>query len=321
LTLTAYVLLAGCGLPLQQPPKVPRIGYIGVGAVAPNTALLEAFRQGMRDLGYVEGQNVVIDYRLIEGSLDRAPVVAAELAGLTPDLIVATGLESAIAAKNATATIPIVGFLGPDPVATGLVESLARPGGNVTGVSAGPTIGFAAKTVQILAEAAPGRARVAVLWNARNIPKVAEIKEMQETAPAYGLRLQSVEVRRDEDFDGAFPTIAGSGTEALMVLQDPLMAAHSAQIIAFAMEHRLPAIYETRLVPDAGGLMSYGTPSLERYHRIASYVDRVLKGARPAVLPVELPTTYEFVINLKAAETIGLTIPTPLLQRATDIIR
>jgi putative ABC transport system substrate-binding protein len=323
LALAALGLTAGCDrrLPWQPPARVPRLGYLGVGAIGPNVLLVEAFRQGLRDLGYVEGQSIAIEYRFMDGRMEQAPALAAELVALEVDLIVTAGGEATAAARDATATIPIVGaMLGSVPVQSGLVAGLARPGGNVTGVS-GLAAGYAGKLLQLLAEAFSSAESVAILWNARNAQKAAQLGEAQEAAPGLGLQLRSVEVRGDGDFEGAFGAIAAARVDALLVLQEPLMAANSARIVAFALEQRLPAIYEVRLFTDAGGLMSYGVKHLERYHRAATYVDRILKGAKPADLPVEQPTELDFVINLRTARAIGVTIPPSVLARATEVIQ
>ena len=324
LALAACGILSGCALPpapWQTKPKVPRIGYLGIGVAMPNSLLLDAFRQGLRDLGYVEGENVEIEYRFLDGKLEQAPAFAAELVELKVDIIVTAGIEATIAASKATTSIPIVGaILGADPVADGLVASLARPGGNLTGLVATPG-SASGKQLQILKEVVPTATRVAVLWNANNPVKVREITNGHDVAATLGLTLLSAEVRREADFVGAFQAIVASQPDALWVLQEPVMAAQSARIAAFAIERRLPAMYETRLYVDVGGLMSYGVQSVERYYRAATYVDKILKGAKPADLPVEQPTAFDLVINLKTARAVGLTIPPSVLQQATEILQ
>jgi putative ABC transport system substrate-binding protein len=322
LALTALCLTTGCDRPppWRRPARVPRVGYLGVGTSGPNALLLAAFQQGLRDLGYVEGQNLLIEYRFVDGRLALAPALAAELVALDVDLIVTTGIESSVAARDATAAIPIVGFLGQDPVGTGLVASLARPGGNVTGVT--PLGGgWPGKLIQLLKDAFPDVETAAVLWNASNPVKAADAREIAEVAPSVGVRWRSVEVRADGDFEEAFGAIAASRADALVVLQDTLMAGNAARVVAFALGQRLRAIYQTRLYTDAGGLMSYGVDSVERYRRMAAYVDKVLKGARPADLPVEQPTAVDFVVNLAAARAIGVTIPPSVLARATEVLQ
>ena len=287
----------------------------------PNTLLFDAFRQGLRDLGYVEGENIQIEYRFLDGRLEQAPTFAAELVTLNVDIIVTAGIEATVAAKRATNTIPIVGaILAADPVASGLVASLARPGGNVTGLVASPP-GITAKQLQFLKEVMPSLDRVAVLWNANNPAKITQLKDVQDVAPTLRLQVLSFEVRRSADFDAAYHAMIAARPDALLVLQEPLAASHSAEIAAFAVEQRLPAMYETRLFTDNGGLMSYGVQSVERYYRAATYVDKILKGASPADLPIELPTLFDFVVNLKTAQAIGLTIPPSVLQQATEILQ
>jgi len=324
LALTGLGFLSGCELPLspwRQPPRNPRLGYLGIGTAMPNALLLDAFRQGLRDLNYVEGENLYIEYRFIDGRLEAAPSFAAELVELKVDIIVTAGIEATLAARDATTTIPVVAaILGNDPVADGLVASLARPGGNLTGLVATPG-GIFTKQLQLLKEVIPTLDRVAVLSNANNPVKIRQVKDLQNAAPTFGLQVVPVEVRRDADFDAAYQVIVASRPGALLVTQEPLMAAHAAEIAAFAIEQRLPAMYETRLYTDAGGLMNYGVQSVERYYRAAVYVDKVLKGAKPAELPVEQPTVFDFVINLKAARAIGLTIPPSVVQQATEIVQ
>jgi len=275
----------------------------------------------LHTLGYVEGESILIEYRFTDSTPERAPAFAAELVGLNPDLIVANGGVPVAAAKAATTTIPIVGVpLGGDPVGTGLVATLARPGGNVTGLStvAGGTI---AKRLQLLREAVPSISRAAVLWNAINPVKAAEYKEAQAVAESLGLELLSTEVRGPNDFEGAFQAITSSRVDALVVLSETLTLAHSAWIAAFTVERRLSSIYETREFADAGGLMSYGLSLADLFRRAATYVDRILKGARPADLPVEQPTKFDFAVNLKTAQALGLTIPQGVLAQATEVIQ
>jgi len=315
-------LLSGCS-PLWRPrTKVWRIGYLGAGTSGPYPALLDGFRQGLRDLGYVEGQTIEIEYRFTDEGAHLLPGFADELVQLNVDLIAATGGEAVSAAKNATAHIPIVGtVMGPDPVGTGFVASLARPGGNVTGLSTGSGGGLTAKKLQLLKELKPSISRVVVLGNPNNPFKLTEFKDAEEAAPSFGLQILPVEVRRDDELDGAFRVIAASRPDALMILQDPLTAVHSARITAFALEQRLPAVYEVRLWSEAGGLMNYGINSVEMFRRAATYVDKIFKGARPADLPVEQPSRFELVINLRPAEAIGLKVPDSVLAQASEIIR
>jgi putative ABC transport system substrate-binding protein len=281
---------------------------------------MEGFRQGLREHGYVEGSNIHIEYRYTDESLSLAPGFAAELASRPVDIIVTTGQEAAIAAKNATSTIPIVGtFLSVDPVRFGLAASLARPGGNVTGLTA--LAGFLTpKRLQILKELRPETAQVAILWNANAELKQADVAEGLAAAPLLGIALHSVGVRGELDLEGAFRAIAELKPDAVLVLQDPFTAGHSARIVDFVNQQRLPAVYEVRLWTDAGGLMHYGINSVEQFRRTASYVDRVLKGAYPGDLPIEQPDKVELVINLAVAREIGLTVPPTVLAQATQIL-
>jgi putative ABC transport system substrate-binding protein len=318
-------LAAACSLPpppWQQTPTTPRIGYLGPGTTGPYPMFLDAFRQGLRDLGYVEGQNIAVEYRFTDTGLERAPEFAADLVGRNVDLIVTTGAEATIIARDATTTIRIVGaVLGGDPIGDGLVASLARPGGNVPGMSA-VTSGhnLFAKRLQLLREVIPTMTRVAVLLTPV-LNKVPAFQEVQSVAPWFGVQVVTAEIWRASDLDAAFQTVVESAADALMPFQDPLTASHSARIVGFATERRLPAIYEVRLWTDAGGLMHYGIDSVTLFYRAATYVDRILNGAKPADLPVEQPTQFEFVINLKAARAIGLTIPPSVLSQATATIQ
>jgi putative ABC transport system substrate-binding protein len=322
LALAACGFTSGCGLPLgpwQQAARIPRIGYLGGGSSGPYPALLNEFRWALHELGYVEGQTIAIDYRFIDESPERAPAFAAELVGLNLDLIVANGAAQAAVLKARTATVPIVGVpLGGDPVGVGLVESLARPGGNVTGLStvAGGTV---TKRLQLLREATPSTSRVAVLWNPGNATKAAELKEAQAAAESLGLQLLSTEIRRPEDFEAAFQAVAEARADALALLAEPLANAHSARIAAFAIQQRLPSIHELRDFTDAGGLMSYGPNLTDLFRRAAVYVSKILKGTKPADLPVEQPTTFDLVINLRSARALGLTIPQSVLMQATEV--
>ena len=324
LAMTGLGLLAGCSglnLPWQQQARVTRIGYLGGGTSGPYPVFLDAFRQAMRELGYVEGENITIEYRFVDGALGRAPAMAAELVALKLDVIVANGSAQVEAARVASNVVPIVGVpLGGDPVRVGLVASLARPGGNVTGLSTVAS-GTVAKRLQFLREVAPGLDRVAVLWNAGNSTKAAEYAEAEGAAATLGLRLLSAEVRGPGDFDGAFQAVTASGAGALMVLADPLVNGHGAQIAAVALRQRLPSMFEPRDGTDAGGLMNYGPSVIDLYRRAAIYVDKIVKGIAPAEIPVEQPTTFDVVINLRTADALGLTLPPSVLQEASELIR
>jgi putative ABC transport system substrate-binding protein len=300
----------------QQAGKVYRIGYLGPGSGSTLPAALDAFRQQLRQLGYVEGQNLTIEYRWAADNDEQLPRFAADLVRLKVDVIVVEGHTPAIqAAKNATSTIPIVMGVSGDPVKMG--QSLARPGGNVTGLS---ILALAPKRLELLKEAVPKLKHVAVLWNAANPVKVLDWRETQAAARALGLKLQSLEVRGPTDFQGAFDYASTDRADALVVLADGLINSHQRKILDFAATRRLPAMYPNREFVDEGGLMSYAPSFTDLFRRAAVYVDRILKGTKPADLPVERPEKFEFVINLKTAKALGLTIPPSLLLRADEVI-
>ena len=283
--------------------------------------LTEAFRQGLRDLGYIEGGNVVIESRDAEGKLERLPALAAELVALKVDVIVAPSTPAALAAKQATRTLPIVFAAVADPVARGLVTSLARPGGNVTGSSnlAPELVG---KRLEQLKQAVPGVNRVAVLWQPGIAGRTEKdmVNAAEVAAQALGVRLQFVEARGPADFDRAFSEMTGARAGALTLLGSGMFFIERRRLVDLAATNRLPAVYGLREYVDAGGLMSYGPNSADLYRRAATYVDRLLKGAKPGDLPIEQPTRFELVINLKTAKALGLTIPTSLLARADQVI-
>jgi ABC-type uncharacterized transport system substrate-binding protein len=306
----------------QQPKKVPRIGYLSAADPARESARSEAIRRSLRELGYIEGQNIAIEYRYSEEKVDRATELAAELVRLKVDVIVVAGGESVIrSSMNATKTIPIVlTGGGRDPVEAGFVESLARPGGNVTGLT---TLNreLGGKRLELLKEAVPKVARVAVLYDEANRPSVIEVKEVLPVAArALGLTVRSWEVRAAEDFDRVFAALNKDRADGLFVTGGTLMLANQKRIAGFALKSRLPSIGYREYV-DTGGLMSYGADQADSYRRVAYYVDRILKGAKPGDLPVEQPTKFELVINLKTAKQIGLTIPQSLLYRADKVIK
>jgi putative ABC transport system substrate-binding protein len=307
----------------QQAKAVPRIGYLGLGSAGGNPESLDGLRQGLRDLGYVEGQNIAIEYRWAEGNLGRLPALAAELVRLKVDLIVAPATRAIQAAKEATHTIPIVMTNSRDPVGTGVVAGLARPGGNITGMSM-MTPDVSAKRLQLLKEVVPRASRVAILWNPDYLDKALQESQWEENrsaARALGLSLQSRAVRALDDLDGAFASMTRERADALAVLTDPLTLTYRKQIAAGAARHRLPAMYEVRQYVDAGGLMAYGASLFELNRRAAAFVDKILKGAKPAGLPVEQPTQFELVVNLKAAKALGITIPVSILVRADQVIQ
>jgi len=303
----------------QRPVKVPRIGVLYGGSPSGAEILQSMLLQGLHDLGYVEGQNITFAYRYAEGKPERLPDLAAELVQLQVDVIVAGPPEAAQAAKQVTSTIPIVMATGgPDPVGIGLVASLARPGGNVTGVSMGFDETLSGKSVALLKEALPQVSHVAVLTSSM---MSASMQEVERTAQGVGLRLQRVAARQADEFDGAFAAMTREGAEALIVVRSATFGLASRQLAELAATHRLPAIHSDRRFVEAGGLMSYGPNPDVVFRRAAYYVDRILKGTKPADLPVEQPMKFEFVINLKTAKTLGLTIPPTLLFQADEVIQ
>jgi putative ABC transport system substrate-binding protein len=289
---------------------------------ATETARSEAIRLALRELGYIEGQNIATEYRYAEGNLDRAPDLAAELVRLKVDIIVAGGDPGIRAAKNATKTIPIVmAGQGSDPVEAGFVENLARPGANVTGLT-NLTRELGGKRLELLKESVPKFARVAVLYASGSSSSVLELKEvLPAAARALGLMVRSWEVRDADGFDRVFATLNKDRPDGLYVLASNLMYVNEKRTVGFALKNRLPSMYNRREAVDAGGLMSYGADLVDSYRRVAYYVDKILKGAKPADLPVEQPTKFELVINLKTAKQIGLTIPPNVLARADKVIR
>jgi ABC-type uncharacterized transport system substrate-binding protein len=304
----------------QQTRKVHRVGYLSGGSATASLRYVEGFRQGLRDLGWVEGQNIVIDYRFAEGRFDRLPDLAAELVRLRVEVIVAGPTPPAMAAKNAAGTIPIVMWGVGDPVGQGLIASLARPGENVTGLSFSVGWETFGKGLALLKETFPNVRRVAVLSNPANASHALAIENAKVTARSLGVQLQLLEARGPEEFDGAFAAMAKERVAALLVLTDPVFFLHRARLADLAAKNRLPSMHSIREYVEAGGLMSYGPslPDLER--RAATFVDKILKGAKPADLPVEQPTKFELVVNLKTAKAIGLTIPQTLLFRADEVI-
>jgi putative tryptophan/tyrosine transport system substrate-binding protein len=304
----------------QQAGKVPRIGVLNAGASSSIPARLGAFRQGLRDLGYIEGQNIVIELPYAEGKLDRLPEVAAELVRLKVEVIVTTGTTGALAAKKATSTIPIVMTTGADPVAMGLIASLARPGGNITGLTSVST-DLAGKRLELLKETVPKLTRVGILWNPADPGSAAVLKETETVARALGVQVQSLEVRSPNDFESAFKAAIGGRAHALFIVQTALINNRRARIVELATKNRLPTMFGEGAHVESGGLMSYAPNSADLFRRAATYVDKILKGTKPADLPVEQPTKFDFIINLKAAKQIGLTIPPNVLVRADKVIR
>jgi putative tryptophan/tyrosine transport system substrate-binding protein len=300
----------------QQPKKVPRIGLLRAGS--PPDSYVEAFRQGLRELGYIEGQNIAVEYRWAEGKPERIPDLTAELVRLKVDVIVTTGVPGGLAAKQATSTIPIVVPAINDPIGSGLVASLARPGGNVTGLSmVNPEL--SEKRMELLKEASPSVSRVAVLHDPAAIG--VELHPTEAAAQALGLRLQVLEVREVNDLETALAAAKKGRAGALNFLTSPFFSAHRARIVEAVAKVRLPTMYPQREFVDAGGLIAYGPSLADMFRRAATYVDKILKGTKPGDIPVEQPTKFELVINLKAAKQIGLTIPPNVLVRADKVIK
>jgi putative tryptophan/tyrosine transport system substrate-binding protein len=304
----------------QQPTKLPRIGYVDAGSPATTGHRAQAFIQGLRELGYADGRNIVIEYRWAEGMLERLSGFVTDLVHAKVDVIVSSATPAIRIAKEKTSTIAIVMAGVTDPVGNGFVASLARPGGNVTGLThLSPDL--TGKRLELLKEVFPGLSRVAVLWNPNQPGQPAAFKDMQVAAQAFNVRLISMEVRNREEIEKALAGMGKERSQALFELPDPVTFVNRQLITNFAAKHRLLAIYSFREYVDAGGLMSYGTSFPDLFHRAATYVDKILKGARPADLPVEQPTKFELVINLKTAKQIGLTIPPNVLARADKVIR
>ncbi|HYT55980.1 MAG TPA: ABC transporter substrate-binding protein [Verrucomicrobiae bacterium] len=315
------VLLAvGVIAEAQQPTKVPRIGFLGGGSASANAGRIEAFRQGLRELGYVEGKNIVIEHRWAEGKLDRLPALAAELVRLKVDIIVSAGPTVTRVAKEATVTIPIVMAFDNDPVGNGFVASLARPGGNITGLSS-LSSEISGKQLKLLKEIVPRLSRVAVIGNSTNPGNAQALKETELAAGAFKVQLQYVDVLDPKDIETAFGAASKGHADAVLVLTSAVTNSHRKQIVELAVKNRLPAIYYTAEWVEGGGLMNYGASFTDLYRHAATYVDKILRGAKPADLPVEQPTKFELIINLKAAKQISLTIPPNVLVRADKVIK
>jgi ABC-type uncharacterized transport system substrate-binding protein len=313
-------MLIALGFPAeaQQPARIPRIGILLAPSASFSLPRVEALRRRLRELGYVEGKNILIDYRYAEGKLERLPDLAAELVRLKVDVIVTAG-PAILAAQKAGPTIPIVFGAAPDPVSSGLVSSLARPGGNITGLSQmSPDLD--GKRLELLKEAFPKVARVAFLWQPGWRGNLA-LTDMEAAAKALGLKLQSLEVQSLDDFDSAFARAKRDGAQALITTAGGIISTQQRQVLDFAAKNRLPAIYHNSEFVEAGGLMSYGPSQTDLFRRAADFVDRILKGTKPADIPVEQPTKFEFAINLKAAKQIGVTIPPKVLAQADRVIK
>jgi putative ABC transport system substrate-binding protein len=315
---TLLLLAAPLAAEAQPAGKAPRVGFLFYGSAGPSPEV-EAFRQGLRELGYIEGQNISIEYRFARGRVERLPELAAELVRLRPDVIVTPGTPGSMAAKQATSTIPVV-FAGvADAVGAGLVANFARPGGNVTGLTS-ISAQLGGKRLELLKAVAPKASRVAVLYNPGDRSNVLVLKELQEAAPALGLILQPLEVRGPGEFKGAFVAMSRERAHALVGAAGVLTTEHRKAVVDLAARSRIPAMWGERQFVEAGGLMSYAVNFYDQIRLAATYVDKILKGAKPAELPVEQPTTYELAINLKTAKALGLTIPSSVLLRADRVI-
>jgi len=320
LTLSARLLALCSSADAQQSTQIPRIGFLSATSLSTISARIEALRQGLRELGYVEGKNIVIELRSAEGKLDRVPALAAELVRLKVDVIVTGGGTDTRAAKEATNTIPIVMAQDSDPVGSGFVASLARPGGNITGLSTlVPEV--SGKRLELLKEIIPKLSRVAVLGISTRPGNAQSLKEVELAAGAFTVQVQYLDVLDVKEIETAFRAATKARAEAVLVLQSPFFNSQRKQIIDIAIKSRLPAIYPQTDYTEAGGLMYYGANTPDLFRRAATYVDKILKGAKPADLPVEQPKKFEFIINLKAAKQIGLTIPPNVLARADRVIR
>ena len=313
----AGVLLSSPAISLgQQPAKVPRIGVLANS----ESAAWDAFRRGLRELGYVDGSKVAMEWRWADGKADRYPALAAELVQLKVDIIVTSSTPATLAAKQATSSIPILMLNSAYPDKIGLVESLARPGGNITGFSnVGPEL--AGKRQQLIKEMVPKVSRVALLWNPANPLEVIAFRETQVVAAVVGLEIQSIEVRGPEDYPAAFAAVTAGRADALHANVNPVNSRNYQLIVDFALKSRLPSSFDERLFVVAGGLFSYGSSFIDTYQRSAIYVDKILKGAKPAEMPIQQPTKFEVVINLKTAKALGLTVPNSLLLRADEVIQ
>jgi ABC-type uncharacterized transport system substrate-binding protein len=317
--LVAVILLAVAVIAeAQQQGKLPIIGWLG--ARSASAPARELFRRELRSLGYVEGKNIALEYRYAEGRLDRLPALVDELIHLKVDVLLTPATPAALAAKNATRTVPIVFYTGSDPVALGLVDSLARPGGNITGFTTIEAV-LVGKRLELLKETVSKLSRVAALWNPEDPISVQTWKESQLPARDLGLELYSMEVTSVDKFESAFKETTKAGSAALALMGSPFFFSHQKKIVELTTKNRLPAIYGQREFVGSGGLMSYGADEAEPYKRAAIFVDKILKGTKPADIPVEQPTKFELMINLKAAKQIGLTIPPNVLARADRVIK
>jgi putative ABC transport system substrate-binding protein len=320
LTLCAMLLALSFPAHAQQPAKIPRVGYLTASTPSSMSARVEAFRQGLRELRYVEGKNIVIEWRFAEGKLDRLPALIAELVNLKVEVIVTAGGTVTRAAKEATVTIPVVMGFDNDPVGSGFVASLARPGGNITGLSSlAPEI--SGKQLEFLKETVPRLSRVAVLGTSTTPGTAQRLREIERSAEAFRVHLQYVDIQGPKDIENAFRDARKGRADAVLVLASPILESHRTEVTDLAAKNRLPAIYHATEFVEVGGLMTYSVSLIDLSRRAATYVDKILKGRTPADLPVEQPKKFEFIINLKAAKQINLTIPPNVLARADKVIR
>jgi len=318
--LTVLLLANPLAARAQESTSRTLVAFVGAESASTNQHFLDAFRQGMREHGYVDGRSLTLEARWAEGRSERFSELIGELVRMKSKVIVTVSLPAALAAKNATTVTPIV-FIASDPLGSGLVPSLARPGGNLTGLSISPDEDFSGKWLELLKEAVPKIARVAILLNPANPANAAYLTVLRGAAQRLGVKLQSAEVRDPSEFDGAFASMSADRAQALVVVVDPLTVRYRARISELAAKNRLPAMYGLREFADAGGLMAYGPNVVDLCRRAADYVDKILKGAKPADLPIQQPTKFELVINLKAAKALGITIPPSLLVRADQVVQ
>jgi putative ABC transport system substrate-binding protein len=318
--LATFLLATVSSAEAQQSGKIPRIGFLGNSTAALEENLIGPFREGLRDLGYVEGKNILIEYRWAEGKYERFPALISELVAQKVDIIVTAGTPASLAVKKAAPSIPLVMIAVGDPIGTGLIKSLAEPGGNVTGLTS-IAADLEGKRLELLREVLPKLSHVAVFWNPASPFQVVAEKEVQAAARAFKMKVLSLGVQAPEQFDNAFATIRKERPRALLVLADRLFLHNRARIMGFATQHRLPGVYAYLELVEAGGLMSYGPSYADMHRRAATFVDKILKGRKPSDLPVEQPMKFELVINLKTAKQIGVTIPQWTLMKADRVIR
>src|SRR5437870_6504406 len=319
--LGALLLVLSVRAEAQQPKKVPSIGYLSTGSPSSSTQTIEAFRQCLHELGYAEGKNITIEYRFAEGREDRLRQFASELVRFKVDVIFVSATVATLATKNATTMIPIVFTIVDDPIAFGLIDSLGHPGGNITGLTSGAGPGLYGKRLELLKESFPRVSRVAALWNPDDPGSVVNVRGMETPARSLSLKLQSVEMRDPNDLQQAFSAMKRERAEALVTILGALVGSQRSRIVDLAAKSRMATMSAESQWTEVGGLMSYGASYPDLYRRAATYVDKILKGANPADLPVEHPTKFEFIVNLKAAKQIGLTIPPNVLARADKVIR